>query len=444
MTNGPLKGLRVIEMAGIGPCPFAAMMLADMGAEVIRIDRKPDAKLMSAAPNPYPMLGTKYDVMARGRRTLALDLKDPRARRVLLDLVAKADALVEGFRPGVMERLGLGPDACSERNPKLVVGRVTGWGQAGPLAQAAGHDLNYVALTGMLHAMGDADRPPPPPLNLVGDFGGGGMMLAFGVVCAMLEARASGRGQVVDAAMTDGAALLGAMMSGLRAHGLWSGARGTNLLDGGAPFYATYACADGRFIAVGAIEPQFYAQLLALTGASDPAFARQWDRDGWPALKDKFAALFATRTRDAWCALLEGTDACFAPVLDMDEAPRHPHNAARATFVDVDGVTQPAPAPRFSRTPGQPDPWRRRGGMAPPSWSTGAGRRTPSPRCGATISSSWATMAAWTPCPFRQPRNANCASRSALRWAFSSVPPCCSSSRCCCRPAGPAAGGSAC
>jgi alpha-methylacyl-CoA racemase len=350
MTKGPLTGLRVIEMVGIGPCPFAAMMLADMGADVIRIDRKPDP----AAPNPYPTLGTKYDVMARGRRSLALDVKHPRARQLLLDLVGKADALVEGFRPGVMERLGLGPDVCLARNPKLVYGRVTGWGQAGPLAPAAGHDLNYVALSGMLHAMGDADRPPAPPLNLVGDFGGGGMMLAFGVVCAMLEARASGRGQVVDAAMTDGAALLGAMMYGLRAHGSWSPARGANFLDGGAPFYATYACADGKFIAVGAIEPQFYAQLLALTGASDPAFARQWDGDDWPALKARFAALFATRTRDAWCALLEGTDACFAPVLDMDEAPRHPHNAARATFVDVDGVTQPAPAPRFSRTPGRP------------------------------------------------------------------------------------------
>ena len=352
MTTGPLSGLRVIEMAGIGPCPFAAMMLADMGAEVIRIERKPDP----AAPNPYPTLGTKYDVMARGRRPLALDLKDPQARTVLLGLVARADALVEGFRPGVMERLGLGPDVCHERNPKLVYGRVTGWGQHGPLAQAAGHDLNYVALSGMLHAMGDPDRPPAPPLNLVGDFGGGGMMLAFGVVCAMLEARASGRGQVVDAAMTDGAALLGAMMYGLRAHGSWSAARGANLLDGGAPFYATYACADGRFIAIGAIEPQFYARLLALAGASDPAFGRQWDRGDWPALKEKFAALFATRPRDAWCALLEGTDACFAPVLDMDEAPRHPHNAARRTFVDVDGVTQPAPAPRFSRTPGRAAP----------------------------------------------------------------------------------------
>ncbi|MCS0581995.1 CoA transferase [Massilia pinisoli] len=352
MTSGPLQGLRVIEMVGIGPCPFAAMMLADMGADVIRIDRKPDPH----APNPYPTLGTKYDVMARGRRSLALDLKSPRAHQLLLDLVGKADALVEGFRPGVMERLGLGPDVCRDRNPRLVYGRVTGWGQAGPLAQAAGHDLNYVALSGMLHAMGDADRPPTPPLNLVGDFGGGGMMLAFGVVCALLEARASGRGQVVDAAMTDGAALLGAMTYGLRAHGTWSAARGANLLDGGAPFYATYACADGRFIAVGAIEPQFYARLLALTGASDPAFARQWDQDDWPALKERFAALFATRTRDAWCALLEGTDVCFAPVLDMDEAPHHPHNAARKTFVDVDGVTQPAPAPRFSRTPGQARP----------------------------------------------------------------------------------------
>ncbi|MFS2018138.1 CaiB/BaiF CoA transferase family protein [Massilia sp. CT11-108] len=347
--HGPLTGLRVIEMVGIGPCPFAAMMLADMGADVIRIDRKPDP----LAPNPYPTLGTKYDVMARGRRSLALDVKHPRARQLLLDLVTKADALVEGFRPGVMERLGLGPDLCMERNPRLVYGRVTGWGQTGPLAPAAGHDLNYVALSGMLHAMGDADRPPSPPLNLVGDFGGGGMMLAFGVVCAMLEARISGRGQVVDAAMTDGAALLGSMMYGLRAHGSWSAARGANFIDGGAPFYATYACADGKFIAVGAIEPQFYARLLALTGASDPAFARQWDRDDWPALKERFAALFATRPRGAWCALLEGTDVCFAPVLDMDEAPRHPHNAARKTFVDVDGVTQPAPAPRFSRTPGQ-------------------------------------------------------------------------------------------
>jgi alpha-methylacyl-CoA racemase len=333
-------------MVGIGPCPFAAMMLADMGADVIRIDRKPDPD----APNPYPMLGTKFDVMARGRRSLALDLKDPRARQLLLDLVAKADVLVEGFRPGVMERLGLGPDACLDRNPGLVYGRVTGWGQSGPLSHAAGHDLNYVALSGMLHAMGREDGPPAPPLNLVGDFGGGAMMLAFGVVCAAFEAKQSGKGQVVDAAMTDGAALLGAMMYGLRAYGSWSDRREANLLDGGAPFYDCYACADGKFISIGAIEPQFYAQLLQLAGVEDPQFSKQWRQADWPELKRKFAGLFATRTRDDWCRLLEGTDVCFAPVLDMAEAPQHPHNAARATFVEVDGVTQPAPAPRFSRT----------------------------------------------------------------------------------------------
>jgi alpha-methylacyl-CoA racemase len=343
---GPLAGLKVIEMVGIGPCPFAAMMLADMGADVIRIDRP----VVPGAPNPYPMLGTKYDVMARGRKSLALDLKDPRARALLLELIDKADVLVEGFRPGVMERLGLGPDVCLERNGKLVYGRVTGWGQHGPLAQAAGHDLNYIALSGMLHAMGRDGSPPAPPLNLVGDFGGGAMMLAFGVVCAAWEAKTSGKGQVVDAAMTDGAALLGAMMYGLRAFGAWSDARESNLLDGGAPFYDSYACLDGTFIAIGAIEPQFYAELLALTGADDAQFKRQWKQGEWPALKDKFAALFATRTRADWCTLLEGTDVCFAPVLDMAEAPRHPHNVARGTFVERDGVTQPAPAPRFSRT----------------------------------------------------------------------------------------------
>lgn len=357
--SGPLAGLKIIEMVGLGPCPFAAMMLADMGAEVIRIERKVDPD----APNPYPVLGTKYDVMARGRRSLALDLKHPRARLLLLDLVARADVLIEGFRPGVMERLGLGPDACLDRNPKLVYGRVTGWGQTGPLAQAAGHDLNYVALSGMLAAMGRAGSPPAPPLNLVGDFGGGGMMLAFGVVCAVLEARSSGQGQVVDAAMTDGAALLGAMMYGLRAFGQWQDAREANFLDGGAPFYDSYACADGKFITVAAIEPQFYAQLLQLTGATDPEFSKQsseqWEEKRWPELKRKFAGLFATRTRDAWCALLEGSDICFAPVLGMGEAPLHPHNAARKTFIDVGGVTQPAPVPRFSRTEaevGRPPP----------------------------------------------------------------------------------------
>jgi alpha-methylacyl-CoA racemase len=346
---GPLAGLRVIEMVGLGPCPFAAMMLADMGAEVIRIDRK-----SAAGAGPFPMLGTKFDVMARNRRALALDLKQPGARELVLQLVDKADVLLEGFRPGVMERLGLGPEECSARNPRLVYGRVTGWGQEGPLAQAAGHDINYVALSGMLHAMGRADSPPAPPLNLVGDFGGGGMMLAFGAVCAVLEARQSGKGQVVDAAMVDGSALLGAMMYGLRAFGMWRGEREANMLDGGAPFYDTYACADGKFISVGAIEPQFHARLLELAGATDPDFARQWSQRDWPSQKHKFAALFAKRTRDEWCALLEGSDACFAPVLDMAEAPAHPHNRARGTFVDVDGVTQPAPAPRFSRT--QPGP----------------------------------------------------------------------------------------
>ena len=343
---GPLAGVRVVEMVGLGPCPFAAMMLADMGAEVIRIDRK----AAPGAANPFPMLGTKYDVMARGRRSLALDLKSPEGIQVLLDLVDKADVLLEGFRPGVMERLGAGPDVCLARNPKLVYGRVTGWGQDGPLAQAAGHDLNYIALTGMLHAMGREGEPPAPPLNLVGDFGGGAMMLAFGVVCAVLESRTSGKGQVVDAAMTDGAALLGAMMYGFRAYGSWGRKRESNLLDGGAPFYDTYACADGKFISIGSIEPQFYALLLRLTGATDPAFSAQMDRAQWPTLKQKFAAIFRTRSRDEWCALMEGTDVCFAPVLDMDEAPQHPHNRARGTFIDVDGVTQPAPAPRFSRT----------------------------------------------------------------------------------------------
>lgn len=344
--SGPLAGVRVIEMVGLGPCPFAAMMLADMGAEVIRIDRKS----VPGVPNPFPMLGTKYDVMARGRRSLALDLKQPAAKEVVLKLLEKSDILLEGFRPGVMERLGLGPAECQARNAALVYGRITGWGQHGPLAQAAGHDINYVALTGMLHAMGRADAPPAPPLNLVGDFGGGAMMLAFGVVCAVLEARKSGMGQVVDAAMTDGAALLGAMMYGMRANGQWSGQREANLLDGGAHFYDTYACEDGKFISVGAIEPHFYALLLRLTGIDDPSFDAQMDAAQWPALSEKLARMFATRSRDAWCVLLEGTDACFAPVLDMAEAPLHPHNVARATFVDVGGVTQPAPAPRFSRT----------------------------------------------------------------------------------------------
>jgi alpha-methylacyl-CoA racemase len=349
--TGPLAGVRVVEMVGLGPCPFAAMMLADMGAEVIRIDRKPAPSAGKGTENPFPMLGTKFDVMARGRRSLALDLKLPAAKEVVLRLFDKADVVLEGFRPGVMERLGFSPDVCHARNPKLVYGRVTGWGQHGPLAQAAGHDLNYIALTGMLHGMGRADSPPAPPLNLVGDFGGGAMMLAFGVVCAVLEARGSGKGQVVDAAMTDGAALLGAMMYGMRAFGAWNDGREANLLDGGAPFYDSYACGDGKFITIGSLEPQFYSLLLKLTGATDPLFHAQMDRHAWPQMKASFTALFKTRSRADWCVLLEGTDVCFAPVLDMAEAPAHPHNAARASFIDIDGVVQPAPAPRFSRTP---------------------------------------------------------------------------------------------
>ena len=347
---GPLAGLRVVEFVGLGPCPFAAMMLADMGADVIRIDRQ----RAGGADHPFPMLGTRFDVLARGRRTLALDLKQPGARALTLALLQQADVLLEGFRPGVMERLGLGPQVCLEHNPKLVYGRMTGWGQSGPLAHAAGHDLNYLALTGMLHAMGRADTPPAPPLNLAADFGGGAMMLAFGVMCALNEMRSSGRGQVVDAAMSDGAALLGAMMYGFRADGSWTDQRSANLLDGGAPFYDTYACADGKFISIGCIEPQFYAQFLALAQVTDPLFeTARTDRSQWPALKHKFAALFKTRTRQQWCDLLQGTDVCFAPVLDMAEAPQHPHNLARQTFIDIDGVVQPAPAPRFSRSAAQ-------------------------------------------------------------------------------------------
>lgn len=370
---GPLQGLRVLEMAGIGPGPFAAMLLADMGADVLRIQR----------PGQVPFVTPRFDVMARSRRTLELDLQQPESIDTVLQLVERADVLLEGYRPGVMERLGLGPEPCLVRNPRLVYGRMTGWGQDGPLAQAAGHDINYIALSGALHAIGRSGEPPVVPLNYIGDFGGGGMLLAFGILCALHERVTSGRGQVIDAAMTDGAALLSAMFYGMHAAGQWSSARGENMLDGGAHFYDTYACADGKHIAVGAIEAKFYAILREHCGIDDTLFDRQLDTRAWPMLKHRLADVFKTRTRDEWCAILEGTDACFAPVLDWDEAPQHPHNAARRTFLAVDGVLQPAPAPRFSRTPAaEPRP------SPPPetdvaavlrTWGIDASRRAASP-----------------------------------------------------------------
>jgi alpha-methylacyl-CoA racemase len=342
---GPLEGVRVIEIAGIGPGPFAAMLLSDLGADVVRVDRAQSAT--GAQPGPPP-----GDLLNRGRRSVGVDLKHPRGVETVLRLVESADVLLEGFRPGVMERLGLGPDVCTARNPRLVYGRMTGWGQEGPLAPAAGHDINYIALAGALHPIGRRGEKPLPPLNLVGDFGGGGLMLAFGVVCALVERARSGRGQVIDAAMVDGAAVLMTMMHGFRHLGVWSDERGTNLLDTGAHFYDTYETKDGKHVAIGSIEPQFYAELLRLTGLEGEALPRQMDRSQWPALKERFAAIFRTRTRDEWCELMEGSDVCFAPVLSMGEAYEHPHNVARSTFVEMAGKLQPAPAPRFSRTPG--------------------------------------------------------------------------------------------
>ncbi len=349
---GPLKGVTVIELAGIGPGPFTGMMLADMGARVLRVDR-----ISQNGGGALAALMRNDSIVDRGRESIAINTKDPRGVQLVLDLVAKADALIEGFRPGVTEKLGLGPEACLARNPRLVYGRMTGWGQHGPLAQAAGHDINYISLSGALHAMGEPDRPPPPPLNLVGDYGGGGMLLALGVVAALFEARGSGRGQVVDAAMSDGAALLMTAQYGMMAKGFWQDERGRNLLDGSAPFYASYACADGHYVSLGPIEPQFYAELLRLARLDDPLLSRQWSQADWPAQKLALAAVFSTRTRSEWCALLEGSDACFAPVLSLREAPTHPHNVARKTFVESAGVMQPAPAPRFDRTDSQlPNP----------------------------------------------------------------------------------------
>ena len=343
--SGPLAGIRIVELAGIGPAPFACMMLADHGAEVIRIER-PGAKKGGPGGDPAK------DILLRSRKTIAVDLKSAEGIGVVRDLVASADGFVEGFRPGVTERLGLGPDVLLGATPRLVYGRMTGWGQDGPYAQAAGHDINYIALAGALHTFGRAGEKPTPPINMVGDFGGGAMMLAFGMVSALLHARTTGRGQVIDCAMTDGAALLMSMIWSFHGQGLWRDECGVNLLDSGAHFYDTYACADGAYVAIGAIEPQFYAVLREMAGlAVDPAFDRQMDPRGWPALKKKLAAVFASRTRDEWCAILEHTDACFAPVLSMAEAPKHPHNVARGTFVEAGGVVQPMPAPRYSATP---------------------------------------------------------------------------------------------
>ena len=339
MRQGPLTGLKVVEFAGIGPGPFCGMLLSDLGADVVRIDRKGGRG------------GAPSDVTGRGRRSVALDLKTPAAIEACLKLMEQADAVFEGFRPGVMERLGLGPDVALKRNPKLVFGRMTGWGQTGPYANAAGHDMNYIAITGALHAIGTADKPVPP-LNLVGDFGGGALYLAFGLLAGVIQARESGKGQVIDCAMSDGAASLMAMFYGFKAAGAWKEERRHNLLDGGAHFYDTYQCADGKWISIGSIEPQFYALLLEKTGITDPEFASQMDRSKWPQLREKLAAAIAGKTQGEWCAIMDATDVCFAPVLDLDEAPKHPHNAARQTFVEVAGVMQPAPAPRFSVTPG--------------------------------------------------------------------------------------------
>ncbi|HJW03394.1 MAG TPA: CaiB/BaiF CoA-transferase family protein [Azospira sp.] len=348
---GPLHGIKVVEFAALGPAPMGTMLLADLGAQVVRIERKTSGRPTADLFDP------KIDILNRNRQVVALDLKKPEGIEAALQLIANADALIEGFRPGVMERLGLGPEVCLARNPRLVYGRMTGWGQSGTLAQAAGHDINYLSLSGALHAIGEKGGKPVVPLNLVADCGGGALFLALGVLAALLEAKGSGKGQVVDTAMTDGCATLMTMMYTLKAMGQWSQERGSNLLDGGAHFYDTYRCLDGKYISIGPIEPQFYALFLEKAGIANPDFQAQWDRGQWPALKEKLAAILLGKTRDEWCALMEGTDACVAPVLDMDEAPKHPHNVSRGTFIEVEGVVQPAPAPRFSRTvPDKPTP----------------------------------------------------------------------------------------
>ena len=349
---GPLHGLKVIELAGIGPGPMAAMLLADLGATVLRVDRKEPAAL--GVPRPL-----EYDLLLRNRRSLPLDLKDAKAVALVLDLVERSDVLIEGFRPGVTERLGLGPDACFARNARLVYGRITGWGQQGPMAQDVGHDLNYIALAGALHAIGRAGQPPTPPINLLGDFAGGTLYLIIGILAALHEAKSSGKGQVVDAAMVDGVANLMTQPYGSFAAGLMSTERGTNATDSGAPFYDVYQCSGGQWVSLAAVEKKFYAEALRVLGLPQDLLHDQWKRDTWPIAKERIAAVFRTRTRDAWCEAFAGIEACFAPVLTLDEAPQHPHLQARGTFAEIDGVTQPMPAPRFSRSiPDSPKPFR--------------------------------------------------------------------------------------
>ena len=340
MASGPLVGVKIVEFAGIGPGPFCGMLLADLGADVVRIDRA------ETAGRGHP------DLANRGKRSIAVDLKKPEGVEAALSLIEKADGLLEGFRPGVMERLGVGPDVALKRNPRLVYGRMTGWGQTGPWSQMAGHDIDYIALTGALHTMGRKDEPPAPPLNLVGDFGGGALYLAFGLLAGIIEAKSSGKGQVVDCAMIDGAASLMTMFYNMKAVGMWSAERGSNLLDGGAHFYDTYTCADGKWLAVGSIEPQFHAELVKGLGLPADTFGMYMDRSKWPEFSQRIADVVKTKTRDEWMKVFDGTDACVAPVLSMDEAPKHPHNADRKTFVEAFGVMQPNAAPRFSRTAG--------------------------------------------------------------------------------------------
>jgi len=352
VRSGPLNGIKIIELAGIGPAPFTCMMLADAGAQVLRLERAPAGAVEQGQEFAASGAGSYWDLLNRSRPSVGINLKHPDAVELVLRLVEQADGFVEGFRPGVAERLGLGPEDCSARNRRLVYGRMTGWGQDGPMADMAGHDIDYIAIGGALWSLGRADSAPVPPLNLVGDFGGGGMLLAFGMVAALLEAARSGEGQVVDAAMVDGAASLMTMIHAFHRHGLWNDERGANMLDTGAPFYEVYETADGQWMAVGGIEAQFYAELIRGLGLEgDPSLPAQMARDDWPAVKARFAEVFKTKTRDEWSAVFDGTDACVVPVLSPWEAPEHPHNVARSTFVEVEGAVQPAPAPRFSRTP---------------------------------------------------------------------------------------------